>query len=56
MLDPYSLVDGALSPIIPLMMFSDDHPTIGELMSMDLKHKKKGMIRFLLLKFILLRT
>lgn len=32
--DPYSLVDGVASPIIPLT-FSIDNPAIGELVSND---------------------
>lgn len=35
MLDPYSLVHGVVSLIIPLTKFSADVPAIGELVSID---------------------
>lgn len=34
-MDPYSLVEGVDSPIIPLTTFSDDSPSRGELVSND---------------------
>ena len=35
MLDPYSLVDGVVSPITPLMTFSDERPAIVEFVRID---------------------
>lgn len=35
MLDTYSLVEGVVSPIIPLTTFSDDSPAMEEFVSID---------------------
>lgn len=34
-MDPYSLVEGVESPVIPLTTFSDESPSSGELVSID---------------------
>ena len=46
MLDPpYSLVDGVVSPIIPLATSSDDRPQIGEFVSNDDLHKYQKIMK-----------
>ena len=44
-LEPYSLVDGVVSPIIPLTTFSDDRLSIGEFVSNDDLHKHQNMMK-----------
>lgn len=43
LLDPHSLVEGAISLIFPFITFSDDSTAVGDTISIDLSIKKKGI-------------